>query len=520
MAVRPRRRRARRALLILAVATALATVTALATSAVFAGGGTTPTRGPCDIYAAAGTPCVAAHSTTRALYAAYNGPLYQVRRASDGATTNISTLSAGGYANAAAQDSFCAGTYCTITEIYDQSGHGNNLTIGPAGGNGGADIGANAAALPVLADAHKVYGVYISPGMGYRDDHTSGLATGSQPQGAYMVTSGTNVNAGCCFDYGNAETNNDDNGNGHMDAVYFGTLCWFSPCAGPGPWVQADLENGLFSGGNGNNPNNKGNNSQFVTALVENNGTTTYAIKGGNADSGSLTTWYSGALPAASGYAPMHQEGAIILGVGGDNSNSSAGSFFEGVMTAGYPTDAADNAVQANIVSVGYANYTLPGNPFAIGSEISLRAAAPCCTADYLTGDTSGDEVGITSVTLSSSSTLKADATWIVEPGLVNSSCISFKSANGSGDYLRQFYSELYLEPQNGTAQFAPYATFCPRAGNSGSGYSFMPYNYGNEYIRDYNFVAYIASDGGSNAWDASSLWQDDTTWLAASPWG
>ena len=32
-------------------------------------------EGPCDIYAAAGTPCVAAHSTTRALFAAYNGPL-------------------------------------------------------------------------------------------------------------------------------------------------------------------------------------------------------------------------------------------------------------------------------------------------------------------------------------------------------------------------------------------------------------------------------------------------------------
>jgi len=51
----------------------------------------------------------------------------------------------------------------------------------------------------------------------------------------------------------------------------------------------------------------------------------------------------------------MHQEGAIILGTGGDNSKSSAGSFFEGVMTSGYPTDAADNSVQANIVSVGYA---------------------------------------------------------------------------------------------------------------------------------------------------------------------
>jgi hypothetical protein len=294
------------------------------------------TQGPCDIYAAAHTPCVAAHSTTRALFAAYNGPLYQVKRSSDGATTNISPLSAG-FANAATQDSFCAGTYCTITEIYDQSGHGNNLTIGPAGGNSGADIGANAAALPVLAGGHKVYGVYISPGMGYRNDHTSGVATGSQPQGAYMVTSGSHVNNGCCFDYGNAETNNDDNGNGHMDAVYFGTLCWFAPCTGSGPWVQADLENGLFSGGNGNNPNNRGNNSTFVTALVKNNGTTTYALKGGNADSGSMTTWYSGALPTTSGYAPMHQEGAIILGTGGDNSNSSAGSFFEGVMTAGYP---------------------------------------------------------------------------------------------------------------------------------------------------------------------------------------
>ena|SRR5690348_6240732 len=46
-------------------------------------------KGPCDIYAAAGDPCVAAHSTTRALYASYNGPLYQVMRQSDGKMLNI-----------------------------------------------------------------------------------------------------------------------------------------------------------------------------------------------------------------------------------------------------------------------------------------------------------------------------------------------------------------------------------------------------------------------------------------------
>ena len=50
----------------------------------------------------------------------------------------------------------------------------------------------------------------------------------------------------------------------------------------------------------------------------------------------------------------MQQEGAIVLGTGGDNSNSGIGSFFEGVMTNGYPTDAADAAVQANIVAAGY----------------------------------------------------------------------------------------------------------------------------------------------------------------------
>ncbi|HEY9244721.1 MAG TPA: arabinofuranosidase catalytic domain-containing protein, partial [Streptosporangiaceae bacterium] len=75
------------------------------------------TSGPCDIYAAAGTPCVAAHSTTRALYAAYNGPLYQIQRASDSTTLNIGLLSAGGDVNAAPQVSFCSGTTCTITKI-------------------------------------------------------------------------------------------------------------------------------------------------------------------------------------------------------------------------------------------------------------------------------------------------------------------------------------------------------------------------------------------------------------------
>ncbi|HEX5494128.1 MAG TPA: arabinofuranosidase catalytic domain-containing protein, partial [Mycobacteriales bacterium] len=315
--------------------------------------------GPCDIYAAGGTPCVAAHSTTRALFGTYSGRLYQVRRASDGAVTDIGTLTAGGFANAATQDSFCAGTTCSITIIYDQSGRGNNLTQAPAGGAaGGPDNLANAAALPVTAGGHKVYGVFVAPGTGYRDDATSGIATGSQAQGEYMVAAGNHVNSGCCFDYGNAETNARDNGNGHMGAVYFGTLCWFGfvvpgQCVGSGPWVMADLENGLFAGANGTNTNNTGRNTPFVTGMVKMN-STSYAIKDANATTGGLKTDYSGALPTTTGYTPLHLEGGIILGIGGDNSKGSAGSFFEGVMTAGFPSDATENSVQANIAAVGY----------------------------------------------------------------------------------------------------------------------------------------------------------------------
>ncbi|MDA8141496.1 MAG: hypothetical protein M0036_22870, partial [Desulfobacteraceae bacterium] len=97
----------------------------LAAALVLLSGGRQPLfaagTGPCDIYASGGTPCVAAHSTVRALYGSYSGRLYQVKRASNSQTTDIGTLEAGGFANAAAQDTFCSGTTCTITIIYDQS---------------------------------------------------------------------------------------------------------------------------------------------------------------------------------------------------------------------------------------------------------------------------------------------------------------------------------------------------------------------------------------------------------------
>ncbi|SHN15514.1 arabinofuranosidase catalytic domain-containing protein [Actinacidiphila paucisporea] len=371
--------RAARHRLVLAAGTVLALVL-LCLGALPAGSQAADSR-PCDIYAAAGTPCVAAHSTVRALFAGYNGPLYQVTRASDGATRDIGLLAAGGYADAAAQDSFCTSTGCTITRIYDQSSRHNDLTVEPAGTAGAADRPAQATALPLVAGGHKVYGVLVTPGIGYRHTDAAGVAVGGRPESMYMVTSGTHVNGGCCFDYGNAEHTVSDTGNGHMDAVYIGTRCHNPPCTGAGPWVAADLENGLYQG-SGNNPANRGNATPFVTALLKNNGQTAFALKGGDARAGNLSTWWNGALPSG-GYTPMQLEGSIVMGTGGDNSNASAGSFYEGVMTAGYSTDAADAAVQADIVAAGYTG----GSDGSSGRVIG--APGGTCV------DVAGDDVGV-----------------------------------------------------------------------------------------------------------------------------
>jgi hypothetical protein len=151
---------------------------------------------------------------------------------------------------------------------------------------------------------------------------------------------------------------------------------------------------------------------------------------------------------------------------------------------------------------------------------ISVNATTACCTAFYIRHDNGDDRVVITEITAGSSALDKADATWLVQAGLANSACISFESANDPGQYLRHYDFELYLERDDGSSQFAQDATFCPRPGNSGRGYSFRSVNYPNKYIRHFDYVVYLASKGGSNAWDSATLWPDDTTWLVTQPWG
>jgi non-reducing end alpha-L-arabinofuranosidase len=343
-----------------------------------AGGASSNASLPCDVVRTAGHRCVAAHSTVRALVSGYSGPLYQVcsgpstpgPSSCQGTTTDIGAVD--GYADAALQDRACAGSSCTITKIYDQSGHGNDLEPSPPGGNKVTPGNpAKAADLPVTVNGHKAYGIQFKPGMGYRAGCSTcnsrvgnGTARGDEPESVYMVSSQKDLVNGCCFDYGNAETTSNDDGNGTVEAVYFGTGVIWGSGFGEGPWVMADLENGLFAGWENSQDQQISTNTplgyDFVTAVLvgdtadKNGGKGRFALYGGDATSGALMTMYDGIRPEKPGYVPAQKQGSIVLSIAGDNSDADGGRFYEGAMISGAASTETVDILQGAIVAAGY----------------------------------------------------------------------------------------------------------------------------------------------------------------------
>jgi hypothetical protein len=253
--------------------------------------------------------------------------------------------------------------------IYDQSPQHNDLPVAPKTNfMPGAGLEANAADGKITVGGHAVHGVTVigdpnfiankKPNVAYRNNKTKGVATGTQAEAMYMVFDGKLSSSNCCFDYGNAETNGAAGANATMEALYWGSSTWYSKGVGTGPWVGGDYENGMYYGDGKGNPPNTTNTTvtgmEFVTGMLKGYTENRFGLKAGNAQSGKLETKWDGARP--NGFATKKLEGAIILCTGGDGSQGGSGTFFEGAMTIGMPSDATDDAVQANIVAAGYAH--------------------------------------------------------------------------------------------------------------------------------------------------------------------
>ena len=325
-------------------------------------GGAAAAASPCAVLQRAGQECVAAHSTVRVLVPDYTGSLYRVER-SDGQVRDVGAVN--GYADAQTQTEFCGNAGCVIRIIYDQSPMGNDLTEAPPGSAKPTPAQpVDAKALKVQIDGREVYGMRFRPGQGYRKLIGNGTAVGDEPQTIYMVSSQHDLINGCCFDYGNAQTRASNDGNGTAEAVYFGSGVIWGSGAGTGPWVMADLENGLYAGWENYQDSNISTNTpvehDFVTAVLvgdtadKNNGKGRFALYGGDATAGKLKTMYDGIRPEKLGYVPMQKQGSVILAVAGDNSNGGGGRFYEGVIANGAATEETVAALQSAIIEAGY----------------------------------------------------------------------------------------------------------------------------------------------------------------------
>jgi hypothetical protein len=345
-------------------------------------------EGPVDIYNANGVTCVAAYSTVRVLSSTYDGPLYQVRK-SGGGTKDIGQT-ADGFANSKDQEDFLGSNAGTISKLYDQSGKGNDLTAAKKGCYSGTasedDYESDAKGRSLMVNGHKVYALYMKAHDGYRSNQegysgyparataATGMPTGNQAQGVYEVADGKRYGGACCWNFGNGSTNNCYGPTGQMNTLFFGTAYW-GKGDGSGPWFMNDMEAGVWAGGyteddpgwgaldmsagktrkpNPLCPSMTMDYAFGISKASTANNLPQYCLRMANAQRGgtpvpNLVTAYDGRAPST-----WKMEGGILLGIGGDNSNSSYGTWFEGCITAGRPSDKTDTLILENVRNMRY----------------------------------------------------------------------------------------------------------------------------------------------------------------------
>jgi hypothetical protein len=337
-------------------------------------GGSAPVDGPCDIFRAGGQPCAAAYSTVRRLSATYAGPLYQIRSDSShentgsGGQTHDVAQTEDGFADAATVETVCANTICTVSLLYDQSGNGNHLPVAKAGiiaagpHAGMDDFESSATKGALTVGGHAVFSLYMEPRQGYRlPGEGTGVPDREGAQGIYLLADGTRAATGCCWQFGNVGPIRTFT---EPSSLFFGVGSG-NRGGGDGPWFMADFGSAILAGGTepGDpgwgadvlsnptvpNPNNPSMASRFALGFFKTD-QVDYALR--MADVGTatqLTTAYRGGVPKR-----VFFGGSVVLGVSHENANDSWGTFYEGALVAGFPSDETEEAILQNIRAAGY----------------------------------------------------------------------------------------------------------------------------------------------------------------------
>ena len=170
--------------------------------------GTGRVEGPCDIYAAAGTPCGAAYSTIRALSKTYTGPLYQVRSGSSamntgsgGTTKDIGRRRTASPTRPRRTPSAAAPSARSRSSMTSPGTETTSRWRTQGLTNGGTyaamdDFESSATKGMLMVGGHKVYSLYMNAREGYRtavNVKAKDVPIGNTAQGIYELADGTHA---------------------------------------------------------------------------------------------------------------------------------------------------------------------------------------------------------------------------------------------------------------------------------------------------------------------------------------
>lgn len=169
----------------------------------------------------------------------------------------------------------------------------------------------------------------------------------------------------------------------------------------------------------------------------------------------------------------------------------------------------------ANQALIQASRTPVPPVTLPTGQFTSLRVTTPGHTNKYLRHQ---EQLAFTAVVDGGSTALlKNDATWKVVTGLANSNCYSLESRNYPGEYLRHRDFRVRRDTDDGSALFRADATWCAVAGTGGV--RLTSANLPGSYLRHIGSEVWLATPGGSHAWDNPATFTEDITWAVEAPW-
>jgi hypothetical protein len=260
------------------------------------------------------------------MFAAYTGNLFQLTRASDSTTINVGSMPTGLY-NAATVASFCVGTSCYISNIYDQAGNANHLPQ--------ATVASMAPWALYPSNTLPVVVTYTIGGAFYRNRaSTTGIPTGAASTTTYMVRA-MDVWGSCCGEYGRLETTIVGSPAGAMWTLGYQLY----PGTTPGLGVDFEGTDSPIQPGT----------IPLITGYIDKYNSATNLFTDKYVDVTTSPATLIGLQQNTPPQTPIVQAG-LSLGEGGDASAAPT-EFFEGAVITGVTSDATDAALSQNLAA-------------------------------------------------------------------------------------------------------------------------------------------------------------------------